>query len=98
MIGDPGDDGLYGEPRKLGGCTAGLHIMVDDNEAMLRRAAAAGAKEVQPVTGLTDRMTRAATMHPGPGRSLRNAALAFVGHIPRAREAIARTLAELDNR
>src|SRR6185437_10172774 len=38
MIGDPGDGDLYGEPRKLGGCTAGLHIMVDDNEALLRRA------------------------------------------------------------
>jgi len=50
MIGDPGDGGLYGEPRKLGGCTAGLHIMVDDNAALLRRATAAGAEEVQPVT------------------------------------------------
>jgi PhnB protein len=52
MIGDPGGGGLYGEPRKLGGCTAGLHIMVDDNEALLRRATAAGAKEVQPVTDM----------------------------------------------
>jgi PhnB protein len=52
MIGDPGDSGLYGEPRKLGGCTAGLHIMVDDNEALLHRATAAGAKEVQPVTDM----------------------------------------------
>jgi 2-polyprenyl-6-methoxyphenol hydroxylase-like FAD-dependent oxidoreductase len=50
------------------------------------------------VVALTDRMTRAATMRPGPGRSLRNAALALVGHIPRARAAIARSLAELDNR
>jgi hypothetical protein len=33
-----------------------------------------------------------------PRRSLRNAALAFVGHIPPARQAIARSLAELDNR
>jgi len=52
MIGDPGDGSLYGEPRNLGGCTAGLHIMVDDNEALLRRAVAAGAKEVQPVTNM----------------------------------------------
>jgi PhnB protein len=50
MIGDPGDEGLYGEPRKLGACTAGLHIMVDDNETLLRRASAAGAEEIQPVT------------------------------------------------
>jgi PhnB protein len=52
MIGDPGDSDLYGEPRKLGGCTAGLHIMVDDNEALLRRATAAGAKQVQSVTDM----------------------------------------------
>jgi PhnB protein len=52
MIGDPGDGRLYGEPRKLGGCTAGLHIMVDDNEVLLRRAVAAGADEVQPVTDM----------------------------------------------
>jgi PhnB protein len=52
MIGDPGDGDLYGEPRKLGGCTAGLHIMVDDNEALLRRATAAGAEQVQPITDM----------------------------------------------
>ena len=52
MIGDPGEGDLYGEPRKLGGCTAGLHIMVDDNEALLRRATAAGAELVQPVTDM----------------------------------------------
>lgn len=52
MIGDPGGGGFYGEPRKLGGCTAGLHIMVDDNEALLRRATAAGAEEIQPVTDM----------------------------------------------
>jgi PhnB protein len=50
MIGDPGDGGLYGEPRKLGGCTAGLHIMVDNNQALLHRATEAGAEEVQPLT------------------------------------------------
>jgi PhnB protein len=49
MLGDPADPGLYGEPRHLGGCTASLHLMVDDNEALLRRATAAGAEEIQPV-------------------------------------------------
>ena len=49
MIGDP-DQRLYGEPRALGGCTAGLHIFLDDNEALLRRAVAAGAEEIQPPT------------------------------------------------
>ncbi|HEY3814809.1 MAG TPA: VOC family protein [Caulobacteraceae bacterium] len=50
MIGDPTNKALYGNPRKLGGCSAGLHIIVDDNKALLERATAAGAKEVQPVT------------------------------------------------
>src|ERR1700743_119597 len=49
MIGDPGVK-LYGDPRKLGGCTASLHIVTDDNAALLRRAVAAGAEEVQPPT------------------------------------------------
>ncbi len=51
MIGDP-DDRLYGEPRSLGRCTAGLHIFVDDNSALLRRAVAAGAEEIQSPTDM----------------------------------------------
>jgi PhnB protein len=49
MIGDP-DDRLYGEPRRLGRCTAGLHIFTDDNAALQRRAVEAGAEEMQPPT------------------------------------------------
>jgi PhnB protein len=49
MMGDP-DDKLYGEPRTLGRCTAGLHIFTDDNAALLRRAVEAGADEIQPPT------------------------------------------------
>jgi PhnB protein len=49
MIGDP-DDRLYAEPRAVGRCTAGLHIFVDDNAAMLRRAVEAGAEQIQPPT------------------------------------------------
>jgi len=51
MIGDP-DGRLYGEPRALGRCTASLHIFVDDNAALLRRAIEAGAEEIQPPTRL----------------------------------------------
>jgi PhnB protein len=51
MVGDP-DDGLYGEPRRLGGCTASLHIFTDDNTALLRRAVEAGADEIQPPTDM----------------------------------------------
>ena len=51
MIGDP-DHKLYGEPRQLGGCTAGLHLFLDDNAALLRRAVAAGAEQIQPPTDM----------------------------------------------
>jgi PhnB protein len=49
MIGDPGDE-LYAEPKALGRTTAGLHVFVDDNAAVLRRAVEAGAEQVQPPT------------------------------------------------
>jgi PhnB protein len=49
MIGDPNDK-RYGDPRRLGASTAGLHIFTDDNAALLRRAVEAGAEEVQPPT------------------------------------------------
>src|SRR5690348_12682706 len=45
MLGDP-DGRLYGEPRRLGGCTAGLHLFVDDNVAVLRRAVEAGCEAI----------------------------------------------------
>jgi PhnB protein len=51
MLGDP-DHRLYGEPRALGGCTAGLHLFLDDNTALLRRAVAAGAEQIQPPTDM----------------------------------------------
>lgn len=49
MIGDP-DGSLYDEPRAVGRCTAGLHIFVDDNAALLRRAVQAGAEQMQAPT------------------------------------------------
>jgi PhnB protein len=49
MIGDP-DGRLYAEPRTLGRTTAGLHIFVDDNAALQRRAVVAGAEQIQPPT------------------------------------------------
>jgi PhnB protein len=51
MIGDP-DDRLYDESRALGRCTASLHIFLDDNAALLRRAVEAGAEEIQAPTDL----------------------------------------------
>jgi PhnB protein len=49
MIGDP-DDELYGEPQALGRCSASLHIMIDDNAALLQRAVEAGAEQIQAPT------------------------------------------------
>ena len=51
MLGDP-DEELYAEPKALGRTSAGLHVFVDDNAALLRRAVAAGAREVQPPTDM----------------------------------------------
>jgi PhnB protein len=49
MLGDP-DARLYDEPRQLGACTAGLHLIVDDNASVLARAVAAGCEQIQPPT------------------------------------------------
>ena len=52
----------------------------------------------QRVVNFTDRMTRAATLHNRPARSLRNAAIHAVGRIPAVRQQLAFELAELRNR
>jgi len=55
MIVDPVDE-LYGEPRALGRCTAGLHIFPDDNASLLRRAVeAAGNPEASTSSILSAR-------------------------------------------
>jgi PhnB protein len=51
MLGDP-DNRLYAEPQALGASTASLHIFVDDNEAVLRRAVDAGAEQIQGPTDM----------------------------------------------
>jgi 2-polyprenyl-6-methoxyphenol hydroxylase-like FAD-dependent oxidoreductase len=50
------------------------------------------------VVNLTDRMTRLATMKSRNGQALRNIAVAFAGHLPPVRTALANTLAELNAR
>jgi len=49
MMGDPLDR-RFADPRKLGACTVGLHVFVDDNAALLRRAVACGSEEIYPPT------------------------------------------------
>ena len=46
MLGDP-DDQLYAEPSKVGRCTAGLHLLVDDNASVMARAVQAGCQAIQ---------------------------------------------------
>ena len=50
------------------------------------------------VVMMTDRMTRVATLTSPLAQSLRNAAVALLGHVPPVRAAAARRLAELDAR
>jgi 2-polyprenyl-6-methoxyphenol hydroxylase-like FAD-dependent oxidoreductase len=50
------------------------------------------------VVALADRMTRLATMKSRSGQALRNIAVAFAGHLPPVRTALANTLAELNAR
>jgi 2-polyprenyl-6-methoxyphenol hydroxylase-like FAD-dependent oxidoreductase len=69
-----------------------------DDETVLDAWANDRRKVAQKVVALTDRLTRAATLESPLGRGLRNAAFSLVGGLPPVREAIARTLAELDAR
>ena len=52
----------------------------------------------EAVVRLTDRMTRVASMQSPSLRKLRNLAVAFAGHIPPLKRAVARRLAEIDHR
>ena len=70
----------------------------DGDEARLDDWAAQRHKVASDVVTLTDRMTRVATMKSPTGQTLRNIAVAFVGHLPPVRAAVAKTLAELDAR
>ena len=70
----------------------------DGDEARLDTWAARRHKVARDVVALTDRMTRVATMKSPTGQALRNMAVAFFGHLPRVRAAVAKTLAELDAR
>jgi 2-polyprenyl-6-methoxyphenol hydroxylase-like FAD-dependent oxidoreductase len=75
--------------------TSTLH---DGDEARLDDWAARRHKVASDVVRLTDRMTRVATMKSPTGQVLRNMAVAFAGHLPPLRAAVAKTLAELEAR
>ena len=50
------------------------------------------------IVAMTDRMTRMAKLKSPTAKMLRNLVVAFAGHLPPVREALARTLAEIENR
>ena len=70
----------------------------DGDEERLDAWAARRHKVARDVVSLTDRMTRVATMKSPAGQALRNMAVAFAGHLPPVRAAVAKTLSELDAR
>ncbi len=70
----------------------------DGDDTRLNTWAIERHKIATDVVALTDRMTRVATMTSPTGQALRNIAVAFAGHLPPVRAALARTLAELNSR
>jgi 2-polyprenyl-6-methoxyphenol hydroxylase-like FAD-dependent oxidoreductase len=70
----------------------------DGEEGRLDAWAEKRHKIATEVVALTDRMTRIATMTSPAGQTLRNMAIAFAGHLPPVRAAVAKRLAELDAR
>ena len=69
----------------------------DDDLGPLTEWAAARRRIATDVVGLTDRMTRAATLSHPVARRGRNLVLGLVNRVPAAKRALARKLSELDN-
>ena len=49
MLADPYEEGAFLNPRSLGGSSVGLHVYVEDVDALFVQAVDAGAKAVRPV-------------------------------------------------
>ncbi len=49
MLADPCEEGTFRNPQSLGGSSVGLHVYVDDVDALFTQAVDAGAKTVRPV-------------------------------------------------
>jgi 2-polyprenyl-6-methoxyphenol hydroxylase-like FAD-dependent oxidoreductase len=75
-----------------------LETLKDGDDARLDTWASERHRVGRDVVAMTDRMTRMATMKSATGKALRNIAVAFAGHLPPVRAALAKTLAELDAR
>jgi hypothetical protein len=73
-------------------------LVTGADEAALDTWAADRHKIAEDVVALKDRMTRMATLQSSAGRALSNIAIGFAGHIPAFGRALARNVAELNNR
>jgi len=73
-------------------------VLRGGGDDVLDRWAAERHRIAAEVVAMTDRMTRMATLTSPLAQSLRNAAVALLGHVPPVRAAAARRLAELDAR
>ncbi len=73
-------------------------VLRGGDEAILDGWAADRHRIAAEVVSMTDRMTRMATLTSPIGQTLRNAAVAFLGHVPPVRAAVARRLAEIEAR
>lgn len=49
MLADPCEEGTFRNPQTLGGTSVGLHVYVEDVDALFAQAVEAGAKTVRPV-------------------------------------------------
>ena len=49
MLADPCEEGPFRNPQSLGGSSVGLHVYVEDVDALFVQAVDAGAKAVRPV-------------------------------------------------
>jgi PhnB protein len=49
MLADPCEEIAFRSPKSLGGSSVGLHVYVEDVDALFAQAIAAGAKTVKPV-------------------------------------------------
>jgi 2-polyprenyl-6-methoxyphenol hydroxylase-like FAD-dependent oxidoreductase len=73
-------------------------VLRGGDNARLDEWAAERHQVAEEVVRLTDRMTRVASLHAPSLRKLRNLAVAFAGHLPPLKRAVARRLAEIDRR
>lgn len=75
-----------------------VKVLAGDDETRLDSWAAERHQIAEHIVALTDRATKMATLHSPAGKSLRNVALGFAGHIEPFKRALARNIAELEDR